>query len=443
MVILGLGSNLGDRLANLRKAFNLIKQIPHTSIQQVSPVYISDALVPENAPNAWDIPYLNLAIRCETQLSPYEFLAHTKNIEKAVGRKPEKHWGPRIIDIDLLAWDNLIQYDEKLHIPHENLHERPFALWPLADIAPKWIYPLPGPLQGKTAAELAQQWGSRFSGNAPLNTRQVQQRIDTPQLVGILNITPDSFSDGGKFIDLNTAVNHIHALVAAGAEIIDIGAESTGPKAKSLEPDIEWERLGPVLSSIIPEFSCMLIPPKISVDTRNASVAKKALDFKVDWINDVSGLCDPEMQEIIASTQCDVVVMHNLGVPVSRGERLPYEADPVAYVSNWGEKQIVLLENAGINRSRIIFDVGIGYGVSPQQSLQLIKQIENFHQFNVRLLVGHSRKSFLQQFTENSPAERDLETVVLSLHLAKQKVNYLRVHNVDAHSRAFKVFESI
>src|SRR5690242_12735284 len=141
MVILGLGSNLNDRLANLRSALFYIKQIPNFSIEQISPVYISDALIPENAPASWDRPHLNLALRCSTSLTPHELLHHVKDIEKKVGRTPEKTWGPRIIDIDLLAWDDLQLYDDKLHIPHEHLIDRPFALWPLADVAPFWIYP--------------------------------------------------------------------------------------------------------------------------------------------------------------------------------------------------------------------------------------------------------------------------------------------------------------
>lgn len=184
MVILGLGTNLGDRLANLRRALHLIKQIPHFSVLQISPVYISDALLPENAPVAWDKPHLNLALRCETRLTPLELLQQTKQIEKQFKSADKEHWGPRIIDIDLLAWDDLVLYDNKLHIPHEHLHERPFALWPLADVAPRWCYPLSGPMQGKTASELARNWGSRFTGTAPLHTKQIPQPIAVCRCVG-------------------------------------------------------------------------------------------------------------------------------------------------------------------------------------------------------------------------------------------------------------------
>lgn len=443
MVILGLGSNIGDRLAYLRHALQLIKQIPNLTVQRVSPVYVSDALLLENSPASWNVPYLNCAIRCETTLTPYELLKQTKSIEIAVGRKPEKEWGPRVIDIDLLAWDDLIQYDEKLHIPHENLHERPFALWPLADVAPRWIYPLPGIYQGKTAAEMVSQWGSRFSGNAPLHTKQIQHRIDTPQLVGIVNITPDSFSDGGNFSDIISAVQHVQHLVESGAEIIDIGAEATGPNVNELDADSEWQRLEPVLNALMPQIPHMFIPPKISIDTRHASTAKKVLDLNVNWINDVSGLTDPAMQEIVSQYSCDVVVMHNLGVPVTKSDLLPLDQNPVTRVFTWGEMKLRELEKAGIKRERIIFDIGIGYGNTPEQALALIRHSNIFRELGTRLLVGHSRKSFLQQFTTKSPVERDIETAVLSLYLANQQVNYLRVHNVDVNARAFKVAEAL
>lgn len=435
MVVLVLGTNLGDRLHNLRKALRLIKAIPNLTVQQVSPVYISDALLPDNAPSEWDTPYLNCALRCETTLAPYELLKITKNIEIAVGRKPEKDWGPRVMDVDLLAWDDLILEDEKLTLPHEHLHERTFALWPLADVAPRWIHPK----LNKTAAELVLPWGSRFSGEAPLHTKQIQQRIDMPQLVGILNITPDSFSDGGKFIDALTAVQHVRHLVECGAEIIDIGAESTGPISSELDAETEWKRLERLLTMLLPEIPHMSIPPKISIDTRHPEVAKKALGLGVNWINDVSGLIDPAMRDIIAQHACDVVVMHNLGVPVSKSNLLPFDVSPVSHVYKWTEKKLNELVNSGIDRDRIIFDVGIGYGNTPDQALDLIKNINIFQNFNMRLLVGHSRKSFLQQFTHLSAMERDLETTILSVYLADKQIDYLRVHNVDVNARAFKV----
>jgi len=435
MIILGLGSNIGDRLGHLRKALALLKSTPTLNVQQVSPVYLSDALLPEHAPTSWNAPYLNLAIRCETDLAPLELLAQIKDIEKKAGRLPELDWGPRIIDIDILAWDDLIQYDEKLHIPHEELHQRPFALLPLADIAPFWMYPLPGPHQGKTAIELAAQWGTQ----APLQIKQIQQRIDTPQLVGIVNITPDSFSDSGQFFTESAALQHVEQLILSGAEIIDLGAESTRPNAHAVDPEIEWQRLSPLLQTLCSLKSTFIVPPKISIDTRHACVAKKALESGADWINDVSGLEDETMRRVIAEQSCDVVFMHHLGIPFDKKNILPMKENPVFHVYQWAEKRLADLVRRGIDASRLIFDIGIGYGKTAEQSLALIKHIAHFNTLGVRLLVGHSRKSFLTPFTEKPASERDLETTVISLFLAKHNVDYLRVHNTHDHAQVFKV----
>lgn len=432
MVILGLGSNIGDRLHYLRAALQNIKHIPDLTIHAISPVYISDALLPEGAPSSWDHPYFNLALRCETTLSPCELLAHVKQIEALIGRAKDKVWGPRIIDIDLLAWDDLIRYDAKLHIPHEQLHKRPFALWPLADVAPDWLHPI----LKKTAAELVTPWGSRFSGASPLHTKQIPHRIDTPQLVGILNITPDSFSDGGKFAAMDAALEHAHSLLHSGAEIIDIGAESTGPHATPLSPDIEWQRLEPVIKHLLSEKSRFLVPPKISIDTRHPGTAEKALALQVDWINDVSGLDNLLMQQVVKNSDCDIVFMHHLGVPVDKNNFLPHDADVIDLLYRFAEER---LQTLNIDPARLIFDVGIGYGKTPAQSIELLKNISVFQKLGVRLLVGHSRKSFLSHYTDQPAAERDLETLVISLALANQAVDFLRVHDVRSHARAYKV----
>ena len=186
MVILGLGSNLGDRLAQLRHAVQLIKKIPGLTVEKISPIYISDALLPKNAPASWNKPYLNCALRCETKLNPYDLLQQTKQIEKKVGRVPEKDWGPRIMDIDLLAWDDLIQYDETLHIPHENLHERPFALWPLADI----VVGLPFAGSCKENRCRNRKTGISWMNSAIAHAGTFR---DGAAIMGILNITPVLF----------------------------------------------------------------------------------------------------------------------------------------------------------------------------------------------------------------------------------------------------------
>jgi 2-amino-4-hydroxy-6-hydroxymethyldihydropteridine diphosphokinase/dihydropteroate synthase len=439
MLILGLGSNVGDRLQNLRDAFQRLKKIAGLRVEQVSPLYISDALLPENAPADWDMPYLNLALRCETQLNPYILLQHCKDIEIALGREPAKNWEPRPVDIDILAWDDMIQFDEKLHIPHEHLHTRPFALWPLADVAPRWIYPLQNIFQGKTAMEISSQWGSRFSGEAPCRTRQIMQRIDTPQLMGIINVSPDSFSDGPALFDVKAIIEQAYDLVENGAEILDIGAEASGPNATPVDEETEWQRLEAVLTGILAESTKMLITPKISVDTRHAGIAKKALELGVDWINDVSGLSDDAMCEVIANSKCNVVVMHELGIPTNQNKTLPLNENPVTAVYQWAEKILAKIDKAGIARERVILDIGIGFGKNAEQSLELLQCIDVFQKLNTRLLVGHSRKSFLKLFTQYRAVERDVETLPISLYLANLNIDYLRLHNVEMCARGLKV----
>ena len=458
MVILGLGSNIGDRMQFLREALRHLRAVSDIRIQQVSPVYVSDALLTEDAPETWDLPFLNLAVRIETEIEPLRLLDIVKNIEARIGRTNKLHWSPRPIDIDILAWDDRVIYDDKLHIPHEHVCERPFAMWPLADVAPLWVYPVTGPWQGKTAAEIIEPWGSRYTGEAPLHTRQILQRVDTSAWVGILNLSPDSFSDGGKFVAQNDLlnsqsnviseknpsslidafINSAENLVSSGAEILDLGAEATNPGAKPISAETEWARLEPVLQPMLLARSKMLIPPKISIDTRHARVAEKALTLGVDWINDVSGLTDSAMCDVLKNSPCDIVVMHHLSIPSSKTHTLPLNEDPVALTYAWLANHFTTLEKRGIQRERLIADIGIGFGKTAEQSLLLLQQIATFKQLGTRLLVGHSRKSFFNIITSASPRERDIETAVSALYFSNH-VDYQRVHAPEHCARASRI----
>lgn len=438
MVVLGLGSNLGDRLDNLKKAWLAIQDITGLTVQQVSPIYISDALLKENAPTEWNLPYLNLALRCETSLEPLNLLQQVKKIENNLGRvSAGEIWAPRVIDIDILIMDNIIIQTEILTLPHRSLLERPFALWPLADVAPLWQY------QDKTAAQMVEVWGSRFTGNAPFHTKQIPHRIDTPQLVGVLNITPDSFSDGGKFFNPEQSLAQFIHLANAGAHVIDIGAESTMPTAEKIEAKDEWARLEPILSVLKNTVNQCLVTPKISIDTRHSEVAEKALQFGVDWINDVSGLDDSKMREVIAASNADCVVMHHLKIPERREYTLPRHLDPTEIVYRWAEERLAELEKQGIAANRVIFDPGIGFGKMAEQSLLLLKNSQVFKQLGVRILIGHSRKTFMSLLTNNAFAERDVETMALTLFLANQSVDYIRVHNVEWCARGLRVMKAL
>lgn len=430
MLILGLGSNVGDSLNNLRLAVQLLQKSQAITLLQISPVYSSSALLPPYAPTAWNKPYLNIALRCKTILAPMEVLAVVKQIEEQIGREESQRWAPRLIDIDILAWGDLILNEARLQIPHPELERRPFALWPLLDLLPEWKHPR------QEISDLVQSWGSRFSGRAPFNTKQLSHRLIGTRLVGILNLTPDSFSDGGQFVNASDALVQAEKLVLEGAEILDIGAESTRPGAQPILPEDEWQRLAPVLSMIKEHSKAWSIKPKLSVDTRHYQVAENAIALGVDWVNDVSGFSDSKMRKLVAETAVQCVVMHNLGVPANKNKVMPSHPNICEPILNWAKQRFNELILAGVVPEQFIFDIGIGFGKTAQQSAFLLKNIKQFQRLDCPLLIGHSRKSFLNLITDIPYSERDFETALFSYQLALQDVNYLRVHNVGLSARA-------
>jgi dihydropteroate synthase len=253
-------------------------------------------------------------------------------------------------------------------------------------------------------------------------------------LVGILNLDPDSFSgDGVRSAD--RALARIDAMIADGAEVIDIGAESTRPGAAALPPEEEWRRLAPVATALGGRRG----KARFSIDTRNAAVARKALAAGFGWINDVSGGADPAMFALARETGCALVLMHSLSVPASPAHTLPADADPVQAVLAWAQRLLAQLERAGVERLRIILDPGIGFGKTPEQSFTLIKNIAQLKALGLPVLVGHSRKSFLSLFTTKPSAARDPETLIVSYYLASQNVDYVRVHDLKSHAAMLRI----
>lgn len=431
MVVLSLGTNLGDSLHNIRLGLQLLQKSQKIAPLQISPLYSSSALLPAYAPVAWNRPFLNLAVLCETDLSPLDVLKLIKQIERQLGREESQRWAPRIIDIDILAWDSCVIDQSGLQIPHAELLSRPFALWPLLDLWPDWQHPT------TDFADILQRWGSRYAGDqAPCDTKQLPHRLEGSALVGIVNITCDSFSDGGKFITVPNALAQAEKLVREGAEVLDIGAESTRPGATPVSPETEWMRLKPVLTALKEQCKQWVFKPKLSIDTRHPIVAEKAMQLGIDWINDVSGFADPNMRALVAGSPVKCVVMHNLGIPPQKNVVLASYPDICEQIVNWAEQRFDELLEAGVNLNQLIFDVGIGFGKTSQQSILLLKNIKQFRRLNCPLLVGHSRKSFLNQITEKPFPDRDFETAMVSYQLAAQGVDYLRVHNVGLNAKA-------
>jgi dihydropteroate synthase len=178
-------------------------------------------------------------------------------------------------------------------------------------------------------------------------------------------------------------------------------------------------------------------PFEISIDSRNPSTVRSALELGVNMLNDVTGFSDPEMLELAGGTDVPLVFMHSLSIPVVRGESIPHDRDPVEFLIEWARGRLAEFDRRGIARDRLIFDPGIGFGKSSGQSWQVLEHAERFHDLGIPLIIGHSRKSFLEAVTDKPSAERDVETLAVSRSLITKGLEILRVHDVKGHATLF------
>jgi dihydropteroate synthase len=248
-------------------------------------------------------------------------------------------------------------------------------------------------------------------------------------LMGVLNVTPDSFSDGGKFATVNAALERAIQMVAAGVDIIDIGGESTKPGAIPVEAATELARVIPVIESIRQHPDTQQIP--ISIDTTKASVARAAIEAGADIINDVSGgTTDSQMFATVAQLGTPYILMHMRGTPATMQQLTEYQ-DIIAELLAFFEKQIDRAVESEIDRANIIIDPGIGFAKTYQQSIQLVCQLNKFQILNLPLLVGVSRKSFIGKVLDRSdPEQRLWGTAAACCAAIAGGADILRVHDV-------------
>ena len=415
-IYLGLGSNVGDRRTNLVRAIEALEQ-RGVRVARLSPVVESPALLPDGALANWSRPFLNLIAQCGTDHDPESLLRESKRIEAELGRGEADKWAPRPIDIDILLWGREQISSGRLKVPHHEIERRNFVLTPLIALNPSLT--IPG-LGAKTVLE----WSLELQHHIPL-------------WMGIFNLTPDSFSDGGELADWARIEMQVEQAVAAGAQIVDLGAESTRPGAEPLSADREWSRLAPVLEQLVDKYADQRLRPLISVDTYHADVARSALALGADMINDVSGLTSPEMIELAAASDADFVAMHSVTLPADPARTLPAGCDPCGSVERWLGERIYIWDRAGVDLNRVIFDPGIGFGKDPLQSLKLLRDAGRFRRSGLRCLVGHSRKSFMKNFAADDNLALDLATAGASMNLVAQGVDILRVHNAPLHAAAY------
>jgi dihydropteroate synthase len=257
-----------------------------------------------------------------------------------------------------------------------------------------------------------------------LRTRSVDCR-GLPRLMGIVNVTPDSFSDGGRFLSPQQAVDHALRLEDAGADLLDVGGESTRPYADPVTTDEELRRVIPVLEGLLPRVA---IP--LSIDTSKAAVATAAVQLGVEVINDVTALAgDPEMLPLAVGSRVGVCAMHMRGTPRTMQE-MPHYKNVVTEIHGYLHERREALLAAGIDRSRICLDPGIGFGKTHQHNLELMSRCERFHDLGCPLLVGYSRKGFLGKLLGDAQLDRLAVGIGAGLSLARQGVQILRVHDV-------------
>ena len=261
---------------------------------------------------------------------------------------------------------------------------------------------------------------------------------NTPILMGIVNLTPDSFSDGGKYNKKNLAVNHVNNLLSSGAKILDIGGESTRPGANDIHPKKEWDRIKFILKILKNKKSF------ISLDTRKSFVMEKASKIKTDLINDVSGLSyDPETINYLKKTKKPFVIHHMKGTPKNMQIKPTYK-NVLLDIFDFFETKLKYLRKQGIKHNNIILDPGIGFGKNLKHNITLLKNISIFHSLGLPVMLGLSRKRFIKDISrENDTKERIGGTVSSCIQAYLQGVQILRVHDIKEINQAFKVFKEL
>ena len=259
----------------------------------------------------------------------------------------------------------------------------------------------------------------------------------TPKLVGILNLTKNSFSDGGQFYDFNSAVEHLHQLIDEGADIIDIGAESTKAFSEPVSANDQLEKIEPILNYM--QKNNISVP--ISIDTRSSEVALRTIDLGASIINDVSGFdFDKNLVNVVSSTGKKVIIQHSQGTPENMQIKPKYEnlVDEI-YLSL--QNKVEFAQEKGILKDNIIIDVGIGFGKTKEQNFELIRRIDEFKSIGYEIMLGISRKSLLDMKDETNEV-KDIYTTALSSLAIERNVDYLRVHNVKMHKALIELMKN-
>ena len=454
-IYVALGSNVGDRIANIQSA---IKEMKSVGIEIVSTgfMYESDPMYVTEQPT-----FLNTCIQISTSHSPEELLTEFKKIEAHLGRVKKERNGPRNIDLDIVLYRDLKVSTETLEIPHPRMSERAFVLLPMRDNNPFLCHPV----TGRLISDLLQDLGDISSCRRVIPTGLPNDVIGLDSksfIVGILNVTPDSFSDGGKFMDISKAVEHAKLMQAQGADMIDIGGESTRPTADQVEELEEQKRVITVIENV--RHALELTP--ISIDTYRASTARRAVEAGASIVNDVSGgMLDRDMLTTVSDlgkpficTHAGRIGKHSI---IDYGDGLPSSLDSsmkedvvISIVRSQLVSRVAACMRAGIFRWNIILDPGLGFGKSGSVNFAILRRLGDVFSGDLAgfpVMIGASRKRFVRDLSNDGSSWTDSEyeamvgtAAVTAASIASSvRANFHRVHDVMEMKRVVDICDRI
>jgi len=457
---IAIGTNLGQRSRNICTAIERIGEI--ANVRHISFLYETPAAYVTDQP-----PFLNCAISVDTSLSPQEMLTQLKRIEHEMGRKPTIRFGPRLIDLDIITMGQTTVDQPDLFVPHASMHERAFVLVPLLDICPQnYVHPKLGKTLATLFHSLPRPDILDVRKVIPVPMRDgtetcilVDERAPT-RLFGILNVTPDSFSDGGKHLEPSVAKQAAMKMRTSDAKvIIDIGGETTKPDSVPVTADEELSRIVPVITAIVDHFKVEQLEGSqlLSIDTNKVEVARKAAELGCNILNDVYAAsrfysdrsAQEAMIELVKTTRMPWVMLHCRGTSQTMNQSSQFDDGRV--VQQIAEEMLPVIKCAlsqGVMPWQIIVDPGIGFAKRGNQNVEICRHLSEFKSRVGRfpLLVGASRKRFLGTIIEREqekPESRDAASLALVPHFISSGANFIRVHDVASTRDVVTVHEYI
>ncbi|KAI9175818.1 trifunctional dihydropteroate synthetase [Blastocladiella emersonii ATCC 22665] len=449
VVYLALGSNLGDRAGHIHRALRLVVERATAILADTSFLYETPAMYVTDQP-----AFLNAAAKIYTPLSPLDLLDALKSIEADMGRTDTGRNGPRPIDLDILLYNDVVMNTPRLEIPHPRIAEREFVLRPLAEYAPQLHLTKPELTTEACSIAADLEHPTHFRSIAKLLALvQHTAPADSPiyrvmplsptvtwdwgsrtRVMGILNVTPDSFSDGGDHLSVDAAVAAAKTMVAAGADMIDIGGQSTRPGAVEVGHEEELRRVLPAIKAI----RAAGLTVALSVDTYLASVAAAAVAAGANLVNDVTGgRGDPGMLAAVAKLQVPYCVMHMRGDPTTMTKLTSYADGVLRGVAAELAARVQAALQAGIHRWNVMVDPGIGFAKAGEQNFALVAQLPELIRLatgspsGFPVLVGPSRKRFIGDATGKTVAkDRAWGTAAAVAACVAGGADVVRVHDV-------------